>query len=269
MGCLAILVLLVISGQISMESGGSTGLVVFIVGLLLIFLVEHFNEKKKKEEEGQKESKKKKSKENFINKFLSELESLDFNISDYLMDTSYSKALAIDSNSYKIAFYNINKVEIMDCKDIISVELVIDGNQVSITDGAVMGGAIFGGIGAILGGLAGGKKVIHSIAFKLTVNNYDNPVIIIKVYDQMIKELRNPEKLRDEPSKQITKMIDIWLGRFKIIQENNSKPLVVPKVESKNNENIKLLEELNNLKNKGILTEEEFQEKKKQILKQI
>ncbi|MDU1053378.1 zinc-ribbon domain-containing protein [Clostridium baratii] len=78
------------------------------------------------------------------------------------------------------------KPKIYKFEDISSFELIEDND--TITKGglgrAVVGGALLGGAGAIVGGITGkrkGKKVINKLFIKITVNDFNNPVVMIKL----------------------------------------------------------------------------------------
>lgn len=75
--------------------------------------------------------------------------------------------------------------------DIISCELTKDGQTIykkSATrtiGGAIVGGVISGGVGAVIGGLSGNskeKEKINSIDIKITLRDIDNPSFIFKFF---------------------------------------------------------------------------------------
>ena len=74
-------------------------------------------------------------------------------------DGSYIK---FDDNAKKILFPKtlLTKARIYNYSDLLGYEILEDGN--TVTKGglgsAVVGGALFGGIGSVVGGLTGGKK---------------------------------------------------------------------------------------------------------------
>ena len=76
----------------------------------------------------------------------------------------------------------INKV--YDVNEVIGYEVLEDGK--TITSGglgsAILGGALFGGVGAIVGSITGGKttsRKVKSLRLKLTFNNIAEPVLYI------------------------------------------------------------------------------------------
>lgn len=77
-------------------------------------------------------------------------------------------------------------------EDIIEFELLEDGE--TITKGAlgsaIAGGILFGGTGAIVGGITGKKttrKVIETFKIKIVINNIDNPVEYIDLISKKTK----------------------------------------------------------------------------------
>ena len=74
----------------------------------------------------------------------------------FYLDESQNK-FAIPTRS---AFGKVKGMKVYKCQDILDFELLEDGNSV-IKGGlgrAVVGGALFGGVGAIVGGTTGGRK---------------------------------------------------------------------------------------------------------------
>lgn len=82
-------------------------------------------------------------------------------------------------------FVNRKNSTVYNFSDISSFELLEDGS--SITKGglgsAIAGGLLFGGVGAIVGGLVGSKKnkaICNNLSIKITLKNMSNPVVYIK-----------------------------------------------------------------------------------------
>lgn len=104
--------------------------------------------------------------------------------------------IAIDKNREKIVYINdkgnaLVKKE-FSFSDIISCELIKDGETIykkSATrtiGGAIVGGVISGGVGAIIGGLSGSskeKEKINSIDIKITLRDIDNPNFMFKFFE--------------------------------------------------------------------------------------
>ena len=152
---------------------------------------------------------------------------------------------------------------IYDYNDIVQFELLEDGN--TVTKGglgsALVGGAMFGGVGAIVGGVTGKKRsknYINSLKIKITTHNLDNPTVYINLINMKTKADSMYYRSVYNSAQEI-------LSLLSIMQEENKGSASVPN----SNMNVSAADEilkLSELKDKGILTEEEFQIKKKQIL---
>ena len=100
--------------------------------------------------------------------------------------------LAIDEGRHKVCLINISHGtevhrRVVSYKDVISVELFLDGASVSKTDqssqagGALVGGLMFGGLGMVVGALSGKAKTettkkLDRIDLRLTLNDTQSPL---------------------------------------------------------------------------------------------
>jgi len=73
------------------------------------------------------------------------------------------------------------KTEIVNIKDVRGFELIEDGKNVANIGGAVVGGLLFGGVGAIVGGSAHNKK-ITKMDLVLKIDDFKKPYINIPLY---------------------------------------------------------------------------------------
>jgi len=143
-------------------------------------------------------------------------------------------------------------------------ELLEDGN--SITKGglgrALVGGALFGGVGAIVGGVTGGKKtkqLVNKLQIKITTNDMSNPAIYINL-------ISGPTKTQSM----------IYKSSYNAAQEILSILTVITKSQEPRNSNIDTsapqtstadeIRKFKQLLDDGIITEEEFSQKKKDLL---
>lgn len=186
--------------------------------------------------------------------------------------------IAIDDNSKQIA---IKEQEGSIIKypypDIMGCEIIEDGETTyrksSTVGRAIVGGVIAGGAGAIIGGLSGKEKEekeIKNLDFKIVFKDTNKPSFKIRFFDAW-EETANTKKsikLSDSVYGPIfQKSLDNlkeWKDTIEIIinkvdserKDSSNKPLSVTDE----------LTKLNDLKEKGILTEEEFEQQKKKIL---
>lgn len=125
------------------------------------------------------------------------------------------------------------------CKfeDIIQSELVIDneilhktmrGSQVA---GAAVGGLLFGGVGAIIGGTTGGTKqeeLIRNIDIKLTINKLQSPIIKISFLNTFkhnpyeVNLYKNGHQTSSMEYKKATLEAEKWQGMFDVIIKNQA-----------------------------------------------
>lgn len=80
---------------------------------------------------------------------------------------------------------------VYDYSDLLDYELIEDGS--TVTSGslgrAVAGGLVFGGLGAVIGGMTGKQKQTCSkLQIKLTVNDMKNPALYISLLDYEVKK---------------------------------------------------------------------------------
>ncbi|HAR6103686.1 TPA: SHOCT domain-containing protein [Staphylococcus pseudintermedius] len=176
--------------------------------------------------------------------------------------------------------------KIFDFKDIESVEIIEDNVSVSKTDrksqliGAGIGGAIAGGTGAILGGLSGKSTTVQevqNITLRVAVKNYNNPI-----YDFPILRQKKPINKMDDIYKFSYKEAYVWHNILtKIINEEKqrqfNKSNVIETIDeeakahkkvtkNKSSKYIEELERIASLKERGLITEEEYELLKDKIM---
>ncbi len=116
--------------------------------------------------------------------------------------------------------------DVYNCDDIIEYELLEDG--ISVTSGglgrAAAGGILFGGVGAIVGGVTGKKKTrakIENFRIKLTLNNFQNPTVYI--------DLLNKKKIKTNSNryKEIYEKAQEILSTLSVLQNNKEESNMV------------------------------------------
>lgn len=136
------------------------------------------------------------------------------------------------------------------------VDNIVEGGGVNLT-GAIVGGVIAGGAGAIVGGRKKVTTTTKEIDERKTYlyykeNNEEKRLVLFsESYDVLLKLI---------PNKDFG-----YIEKNKIVESSNTEQ----SNETKENTVYKDIEELARLKDKGVLTEEEFNEKKKVLLKKI
>ena len=156
---------------------------------------------------------------------------------------------------------NINDV-IFTYDEIIDYELI--ENDSSVAKGglsrAIVGGAITGGVGAIVGGVTGkkkSKKIIETLALQISTSDFNFPSIIITYVNKEMKA--NSNKYLDifAKAKETTACLDI-IFKSKENEDNVNKINSIDPYEE-----IKKAKELLDM---GIITQEEFEQKKNKLL---
>lgn len=161
--------------------------------------------------------------------------------------------------------------------DIMGCEIIEDGETIyrkSSTIGrAIVGGVIAGGAGAIIGGLTGKEKEnkeIKNLDFKIIFKDTNKPSFKIRFFDAW-EETANTKKSIKLSDSVYGPIFQKSLDNLKNWKDTIE--IIIDKVDSgkKDNSNISFsiteeLTKLNDLKEKGILTEEEFEQQKKKIL---
>lgn len=206
-----------------------------------------------------------------------------FNASITVNSRSILYTFAIDQNRQEIFIVTINSktkqtsTHIVKFADIISVELIEDSSVLfskSTTrtiGGSLIGGAIAGSAGAVIGGLSGDtkvKKMVSVISVKMRVRNQATPSITIyccngepvEITDSMNEYFYKPtieeaERIVDH----ISVIIDMMDREY---QHQENMAISKPETKSIADE----LEKICLLKEKGLLSEEEFQKQKERLL---
>jgi hypothetical protein len=122
--------------------------------------------------------------------------------------------IAISENGY-IGIINPKTKEpkIIHIKDINGFELLIDGKNIANIGGAVVGGLLFGGVGAIIGGSASKEKITKmNILFK--TNDFNNPTIDIPL---VIFEMKKGSMTYNSVQKEVQEL----MATLEIVEKNN------------------------------------------------
>lgn len=171
------------------------------------------------------------------------------------------KYISFDENNklWKINAYNI----IFKYEDIISYELLEDGESITKggLGGAVVGGALFGGAGAIAGSVTGKKKTkmeINEFRIKIITRNEFYPEVYINfLVAGSIKSGSMVYKGYKGAAQRIITEFTVITDSLNSVENTKSNVVL-----SEADEIIKYKK----MYDDGIITEEEFESKKKQLL---
>lgn len=178
-------------------------------------------------------------------------------------------ALSLNNDSKQILIatdsgqYNISKTHIYGFDNIVNVEIEIDGNSVASPSigGAIVGGVLFGGAGAIVG--SSNKTInqkIKNIALKLYVDDIKNPYHRLLFYSNTTAVATNHPYVV-QPQKEVNE----WYSRFLNIIEKR-KLVSQENVNRPNDSVADELTKMSGLLKDGIISQEEFDAFKKKAL---
>ncbi|MBQ4519170.1 MAG: SHOCT domain-containing protein [Bacteroidaceae bacterium] len=210
----------------------------------------------------------------------------NFNTTNKIIGVENTYVLAIDQSKKMIMFMTEHTKKSFPFNQLLSVEVLEDNlmllqkSSLRTIGGAVVGGAIAGGAGAIVGGLSGDSKQnkkVSKVQVKIKLRDINNPSFTIDCFDCKTMTLEGkpikPTSLADgEKYKQGLKDAQLIADTLSVIiddvdraEKKSQNTSTIPNNISTNsiaNELAKLAE----LKEKGILTEDEFNAQKKILL---
>lgn len=196
---------------------------------------------------------------------------LDINNFEYLKTRSNYEHIFLDYTNKEISIISdgCKELDIYKFENIIGCEREIksknEGNSSTKTDGgigrAILGGIVAGGVGAIVGATTASKTTetinyseISEITLKIILNNNKNELIELKFPYKYL----DGENLLDNGTILYTKILNII--------DSNKKEIII----DNNKDNIKeKLIQLKELLAENIITQEEFEYKKKELLSKI
>ena len=194
---------------------------------------------------------------------------IDFNTSDKYFGSRNESGIAIDRVNKKIALLTPNSRVIVRYADIVSSEVILDSESIIKTDrvsqigGAVIGGALTGGIGALIMAMSASKKQIdkvNKIELKVLTMETKNPIHTVLFYD---KNSWGASKSSLEDANKWYDYISVAIKESQIQSQKISvKSNAAPPTISLTDELLKLSE----LRSKGLLTDDEFTNAKKKLI---
>lgn len=181
-------------------------------------------------------------------------------VQNFSATKSVGSYIHVDENNKS---FKIGK-DIFAYENLLSFELLEDGQ--SITKGglgrAVAGGLLFGGVGAIVGGVTGGKKskgICNSMKLRISFKNAHTDVVYI---DFILTETKTNgfiyKAAQDNAQKCITVLETINDANQSVVNQSTY-----------SNQSVSSADEIikfKNLLDQGIITQEEFDAKKKELL---
>jgi len=158
--------------------------------------------------------------------------------------------------------------------EVLAAELIEDGHTITRTSRtsqaatALVGGILFGGVGAVVGALTGSKSTrgkVKRVDVRLVINNADRPIFLLN----FMNAESNAGGFIHKPA---LEKANEWLGRFKVImaqadqadavaQDSVLAPLQLPAPSLADE-----IQKLANLLDRGLLSREEFDAQKVKLL---
>lgn len=188
-----------------------------------------------------------------------------------LFDETNRNIIAIETVSHTVGVsFTVHQ---FSYESILSVQLIEDEETIfsksaaRTVGGTLVGGALIGEAGAIVGGLSGStkqKKKVNNVTLKIVIKNASNPTILLSVYNKSTDIGSNLDSHKANANKTIDALnviIDMIDKEFEA-SIKTSEPIAQPTNSSISDELLKLAD----LMNKGILTEEEFLQQKQKLL---
>ena len=241
---------LIIAATTKNESLSDNMSIVFVIGIIVIVIGCCLKSQKKIDKEAQR-----------VAKYSDTEFDITKDIENYLYLDENRKKICIPTGLIKKKF---DSTRVFNYSDILNYELLEDGNSVSKggVGRALVGGALFGDVGAIVGGSTGRKQkqTCTRLQIKLTLNNIDRPTEYINF---IIAEIRKDNLIYKNAYSSAQKV----LSAFDIICNPNSKEENRNTETTKNNKSVpEQIKEYKELLDSGAITEEEYEAKKKQIM---
>lgn len=185
----------------------------------------------------------------------------------------------IDPVTRRLAIRLISGCKVFKSSEILEAAVITNGQTITKTSrgsqigGAIVGGVLTGGVGAIIGGLSGKKtsvETITEIKVRIVVKDINNPIYDITVLQGNL--IKDPESISN-----LKNLANTWYNIIRVFIEDTDpksdasdtfiKSIEAPMTPS--SEILSDIERLSELRDKGILTEEEFTSKKKMLLDKL
>lgn len=241
----------------------------YIIGFIILVVIIAFfqiQQGKKKEEERKVKRKKQNSELNQIE---------GYNFTKRLV--SKWGLMALDETNKSIAIKSqFGKIKVHPFSAIHSCEVLVNGqttyNKSSVLGRSIAGGIIAGNAGAVIGGLSGKEKKskeVSSIEFKILFKETDETTFKYRIFDANEISVNTKKYITEEDSvygsklKKAKSQLEYWKDRIEVIISTQ-----VQKSTSEN-PNISISDELiklTELKEKGILSQKEFDKLKLKLI---
>ena len=202
----------------------------------------------------------------------------DFQSSEQIMGISEENGIIFDYDNKKACLIQrekkLLKYRIVKFRDILSTEMLEDGETLQKTvrssqiGSALLGGLALGGLGAIIGGLSGKKNSVnkvHSIDVLIIIDDVNHPTHLVNC----MSIYGGCEKKDSDYKEGVGKASFLQSKIEKIINQVDEEDIILSRQESNLSSHNFISDELKKLaelRDTGVLTENEFKEQKKKLL---
>lgn len=182
-----------------------------------------------------------------------------------------NRAVAINKEKKELYFlYNNELDKLIKYESIIECKIIENSNVVHSggIGRAIVGGLVAGDSGAVVGAnTRKSKNIVSSIVIRIVTKEIDEPLYTLELLDYQIDT--NKQLYANFYKLAMTFANNVYATIQAIINDNNKINKLETKQESNSNNGLEQLEKLAELKGKGIITQEEFEESKKKILSKL
>ena len=201
----------------------------------------------------------------------------DFEASQKVVGEDGETGIALDEQRKKVCLIKHNAgnidLSVISYRDLLASEICEDGtsvtkaSRVSQVGTALVGGLLFGGVGAVVGGLTGKKSTsdkIKRIDLRLTVNRTQAPIHDVNFMNEEGKKGGLIYNNAVQKARHWHGLIEVLIRRADEEDRKEENPSAVKALEKHSVADE--LSKLAKLKEQGILTENEFVEQKTKLL---
>ena len=187
-------------------------------------------------------------------------------------------AFVTDDVNEFIAIVTPTKIHLLRYADIVSISYEENGSDVfnKSLGGAVVGGLLFGGVGAIVGGntaKAKQNKEVRNMSIKILLKSTSDSTIILKIFEvgrdgSVLETKKDADRMHYEGlMKEVSGIKDIFSIIIDIVDKNLATKNTAPVTSLMSSASVAdELTKLAKLKESGILSEEEFKAQKSKLL---
>lgn len=182
-----------------------------------------------------------------------------------------NRAMAINKEKKELYFlFNDELDKLIKYESIIECKIIENSNVVNSggIGRAIVGGLIAGDSGAIVGAnTRKSKNIVSSLSIRIVTKEIDEPLYTLELLDYQIDT--NKQLYANFYKQAMEFANNVYATIQAVINDNNNTNLIETKQELNFTNGLEQLEKLAELKDKGIITQKEFEESKKKILSKL